>query len=382
MLYCSRQRSVRTCAKRPATRTTVHPIRLTLCIARIIGTACALAIVLAVAACRPADRAPSIGPNAPAAPVIIYCSADEAFARPLLVEFEKRTGQKVRPVFDSEAGKTTGLIERIRAERGRPVADVWWSSEIYGTLQLAAEEMLAPYSPSTAADIPAEFKAADGAWTAFGLRGRVLAYDPRRLKPADLPQRWLVVTDAKWKGRIALANPLFGTTRGHMAQLMAAWGEPTYSTYVSELAKLEPRIADGNAHAVRMLVQGQVDLAWTDTDDVRVAKARGDSVDCVVPTFGGGADATAAERTMWIPNSVALVRSGGNPDGARRLVDYLVSAEVERALAVSESGNLPVRPALRGELGMTAHKLGAIDYARGAALLAKSDAINRAALLR
>ena len=61
--------------------------------------------------------------------VVIYVSADETIARPILDAFEASTGVRVRPVFDTEATKTTGLVSRLLTERDRPRADLFWSSE-------------------------------------------------------------------------------------------------------------------------------------------------------------------------------------------------------------------------------------------------------------
>src|SRR5205814_8193953 len=83
-------------------------------------------------------------PASAASSVVIYCSVDEEFARPLLAEFEKQSGITVQARYDTEAGKTTGLVERLRAERNRPRADVFWSSEIFGTIELAGQGLLSP----------------------------------------------------------------------------------------------------------------------------------------------------------------------------------------------------------------------------------------------
>lgn len=49
--------------------------------------------------------------------VVVYVSVDQPFAEPILNLFSKRTGIKVKPVFDVEAAKTVGLVNRIRAEK-------------------------------------------------------------------------------------------------------------------------------------------------------------------------------------------------------------------------------------------------------------------------
>ena len=75
--------------------------------------------------------------------VVVYVSVDEHVARPILQEFEERTGIDVLMVGDSESKKTTGLVERLRAEREHPLADVFWSSEAMQTIDLAEDGVLA-----------------------------------------------------------------------------------------------------------------------------------------------------------------------------------------------------------------------------------------------
>ena len=69
--------------------------------------------------------------------VVVYTSVDQNFAEPILAEFEAASGIDVQPVFDVEAAKTTGLVNRIIAEKDRPQADVWWSGECAQTIDLA-----------------------------------------------------------------------------------------------------------------------------------------------------------------------------------------------------------------------------------------------------
>lgn len=333
------------------------------------------ALVLIVPACDSRDDGPS------ARPIVVYCSVDEAFARPLLTEFEKSSGLRVRPKFDTEAGKTTGLVELLRAERRRPVADVWWSSEIFGTIELARDGVLAPHRPAGVDDIPEQFRDPGSLWTAFAVRGRVVAYDPRRTAPDDLPKRWAEFADPRYKGRVAMANPAFGTTRGHMAAMLAAWGEPAYRTYLEGLARNEVKLAGGNAQTVFMVARGQADFGWTDTDDVLVAQQRGDSVAMFYPDMDSP-DGRALPGTLWIPNSAGLVAGGPNPDAGRRLLEFIVSPLVEEKLAQSTSGNVPVRSSLQAKMSLDAPVWAEIDFAATAAALEKSDALCREILIR
>lgn len=322
------------------------------CLAPALGLVLALSPTLARADENPAPPPVKVT-------VVVYCAVDRDFAEPLLRDFATQSGLDIRPVFDTEAGKTTGLANKLLAERDNPRADVWWSGELFVTIDLARKGVFAPYRPPTAADIPEEYRDPEGYWTAYGLRARVIAYDPKRTRPEDLPRSWAALTDAKYKGKVALADPRFGTTRGHMAVLCSLWGEAELTRFLQEIRENDYRRANGNAHALLLLKQGLVDFAATDTDDVIVARRRGDSIDMIYPRLDHpishrpgepGETGTTIHGTLWIPSSVALVKGSRNPAAARALVDHLASRDIERALALSDSQNVPVRGDLRREV--------------------------------
>ncbi|MCG8404412.1 MAG: extracellular solute-binding protein [Phycisphaerales bacterium] len=343
--------------------------------------ACAFALLCVVSTVCGCKKSPSDEPAAEQS-VVIYCSVDTAFAKPILDDFERRKGIKVHARFDTEAGKTTGLVNKLLVERTSPRADVWWSSEIFGTLQLAREGILTAYRPGTAKDIPDRYKDADGLWTAFGLRGRVVAYDPKRTRPEDLPRRWADFTDPQYKGRFAMADPRFGTTRGHMATLLSLWGRDAMVRFHEGLRKNEFRRADGNSHAVLMLTRGVVDFVATDTDDVIVARRRGDSVAMIYPDMDSPDGERRVSGTLWIPCSVAMVKGASHPSAAEELIDHLVSRLIERKLYASDSKNVPVRPMLRAELDAIAVGESHVDYSAAAAVLEQSDKLVTDVLLR
>jgi len=277
---------------------------------------------------------------------VLYCSVDEAFARQVVDRFENQSDIDVTLVTDTEAGKTTGLVQKLRLERDRPRADVFWSSEQSQTVLLARDGIFAPYQSPVAADIPEQFKDTDHLWTGIALRARVLAYDPRRVKPEELPKTWEQLADVQYASGLTIANPLFGTTRGHVAAMYAAWGPDRFRQFVTSLSDNRAAVVDGNSTAVRQLIAGRVRFAMTDSDDVSVVRAKGHAIEQVFCDMGDGG-------TMVIPNTVALVAGAAHPEAARELIDYLISAEVEKLLAKSDSANYPVRASLRKKLNIT-----------------------------
>jgi len=281
------------------------------------------------------------------ADVILYVSADETVARPVILAFEQQTGLHVGVVFDTEQKKTTGLVNRLRDERDRPQADVLWSSEVFNTVRLADEGVLAPYESAATEGWP--LRDARGRWYGFAARPRVIVYAPDRVGPDDVPQTWMALTDPRWQGRIVMADPRFGTTGGHLAAMRTYWselaGDAYYEAFLLGLADNRVKLLPGgNAAVVQAVADGEADVGLTDADDVWAAKRRGYDVEMVLPRHGleGGVGA----GTLLTPNTVALVAGGPHPAEAGRLIDFLLSPAVERMLADSVSHNVPVGPGL------------------------------------
>ena len=98
--------------------------------------------------------------------VVVYVSEDQVFSEPILKDFERETGITVKPVFDTEEAKSTGVMNRLLAEKNNPQADVYWANEPIRAEVLKQENVAAPYQSPSAEGILAEFKDPQGFWTA------------------------------------------------------------------------------------------------------------------------------------------------------------------------------------------------------------------------
>jgi len=268
-----------------------------------------------------------MGCSVPRSPeVVVYTSVDQPHSEPVLEAFEQRSGVRVRAIYDIEATKTTGLISRLVAERDRPQADVFWSSEIAQTLRLKEQGVLAPYASSAAEDIPAAYRDPDAYWTGFGLRARILIVNTNRLDSTDYPDSIFDLLDPKWQpGEVGFANPLFGTTATHAAALYAVLGAQAAYSYFHALHDQGARVVDGNSVVRDMVASGDLTVGLTDTDDAAVAVREGKPVKIIFPDQDG-------LGTLFIPNTVALVAGGPNPEQGRTLIDFLLGEEVETVL--------------------------------------------------
>lgn len=267
----------------------------------------------------------------PGREVVVYTSVDQVYSEPILRRFERQSGIRVKAVFDVEAAKTVGLVNRLLAERERPRCDVFWNSEVVRTIVLKRRGVLAPYRSPSARDVPEAFRDPEGYWAGVALRARVLIYNRELLPPERVPRSILELARPAWRGKVAMAYPLFGTTATHVAALFVALGSQRTEALLRALRD-NALILDGNAMVRDAVVEGRVPLGLTDTDDVNVALAAGKPVGMAFP-----------RETLLIPHTAVLVRGCPHPEEARRLIDYLLSPEVERELLRLGAAQFTVR---------------------------------------
>lgn len=285
--------------------------------------------------------------------VVLYSSVDDYLLRDVVRAAGAEVGLRVRVVGDTEATKTTGLALRLLAERSSPRADVWWSSEPIGTVRLARRGVLEPATSRAEGDFagawPAGLRAGDRTWYGFALRARVIVFSTDRVRPADAPRRLRDLAAPRWAGRVGIARPQFGTTRAHMAALLHLCGPEALRGWLSALKDAGLRLYDGNAAVVRAVAFGEIDAGLTDTDDVHAGRRRGWPVDLAFEVHDDGPPERGlpSRGPVALPNTVALVRGGPNPDAGRALLDFILSERVERMLADSDSRNAPIRDAVR-----------------------------------
>ncbi|MHB1560231.1 MAG: extracellular solute-binding protein [Isosphaeraceae bacterium] len=297
--------------------------------------------------------------GAPSAPVVrVYSAQDRVFAEPILTAYRKQSGVKLLPKFDVESTKTVGLANDIIAEKARPRCDLFWNNEILNTLRLKKQGLLEPFKPSHVEEIPATFKAEDGTWYGFAGRARVLIVNTKLVPEADRPKGIRDLLDPKWKGKIGIAKPLFGTTATHAACLFAAWGDEKAKEYYRALRANGVQVVSGNKQVATAAGAGQIAFGITDTDDAMGEVEAGSPVAIIYPDRGPD-----ELGTLFIPNTVAIIKGAENIAPARALADYLLSPEVEAALAVGPAAQIPLltstKAPARVETPKTVHAMAA-----------------------
>ncbi len=283
--------------------------------------------------------------------VVVYTSVDDVFTRPVAEQFEKDTGIKVELVPDTEETKSTGLLNRLIAEKSRPQADVFWSGDPARAGILKKRGVTAAYQSLTATGLPAEFSDPEHHWTSFSTRVRILLVntDHPAVKAGPMPSSVRDLADPRFKGQTCLANPLFGTTSMHAAAMFQSLGEAEAKKFFESLTANETHMLSSNGEVRRRVSSGEFALGLTDTDDGAEAVRDGKPVKVIFPDEKG-------MGTLLVPNAAVLIANGPNPDNGKRFIDYLLRAETEEELAKGDAAQIPLRPDVAPPPGFPALK--------------------------
>lgn len=298
-------------------------IAKTMIVAQVIG-----GLLSCIAGCGKSE--PSI--------VIAYTALDEEFSRPIFKDFTKASQIQVKAKFDAESTKSVGLAQEIIKERERPRCDLYWNNEILNTIRLEHAGLLRPYDSPQAAVFPANDRSPQNMWFGLAARARVLIVNTNQIPEERRPKSIRDLADPQWYERCGIAKPLFGTTATHATCLFAAWGDEKAKEFFHGV-KQNARIMSGNKQVAEAVASGSLAFGLTDTDDAIAVIEKGMPVTIIYP------DQNPDQiGTLYIPNTVALIKNSARAKEAEQLLDYLLSADVEKRLSAGPSAQIPLRP--------------------------------------
>ena len=236
----------------------------------------------------------------------IYTSQDQVYAEPILRDFEKQSGIKIRAIYDSEAVKTVGLVNRLIFEKNNPQCDLFWNNEELRTRQLATKGVL-----NTNMRIEA-----------FGTRTRQWVWNTNQISMASIPKDLFTLTNAHWRSKVAIALPLFGSTSTHFQILRQKWGKERWEQWCRGLIANDVITVDGNSVVVQLVGRGEVTLGITDSDDIRAG------LNNQLPIAGK----SIVEDGFIIRNSIGYIAGSPFQNLSKRLAEYLQSNSVKDSL--------------------------------------------------
>ena len=268
--------------------------------------------------------------------VVVYVSEDQVFSEPILKDFETDTGIRVKAVYDTEETKSTGVMNRLIAEKGNPQADVYWANEPIRAIVLKQKGISEKYYSTNSDGIPANFKDPQGYWTGFSARARVLVVSGEGLIN-QTPTSIFAYTDKRWGGKGVVANPLFGTTTSWVAALFTTWGEDIAGSFMEKMKQNGTKMSTSNGESTMLVANKEFVFSLVDSDDATNAIRDGKPVRQVYPDQEKG-----GLGCLVLPNAAVLIKGGPNPANGRKFIDYVLSPQTERKLAFADCAQIPL----------------------------------------
>ena len=277
--------------------------------------------------------------------LVVYSALDREFSQPVLEDLGSELQMQVRVKYDQESNKTVGLTTELVQTKQNPKADIFWNNEILHTIRLERLGLLEPITEADLNRFPQAYRSPTSHWCGFAARARVLIVNTDLLPDAtQRPNSIRDLADPKWAGRCTMARPVFGTSATHAAVLLSSLGDDQGLKLLAAMTS-NATIQGGNKQVAQKVAAGQFAFGLTDTDDAMIEIERGEPVVVVFPDqlknqFG----------TLLIPNTLAIIKNGPNPNRAQRMLKRLLEADIESRLAVADSAQLPLASDIEPDL--------------------------------
>lgn len=216
------------------------------------------------------------------------------------------------------------ILDRLRSERANPQADIWWGAPAEIFSQGADEDLLEPFRPSWADDIPVDDTDPQDRWFGTYLTPEVIAYNSEAVSAEEAPKEWDDVLDPRWRGQVLIREPLAsGTMRAIFASIIyresGGTGDPEagYEWLLRLDAQTKEYVLNPTLLYQKLARQEGLVTLW-DMPDIETLRATTDyPIDYVIP--GGG--------TPVVVDGIGLVRGSLSPETARDFIEFVGSEE-------------------------------------------------------
>jgi iron(III) transport system substrate-binding protein len=259
--------------------------------------------------------------------VALYSISPTPVVQAIADRFTKKYGIKVDIFRAGGAQIEQKLYLEMRS--GRVAADVIELGDATAVDQIAARGGIADYTPTNAAGLAPALIGAHGDWVTIAQHVYPIIYNNQKLTPAEAPQTYAALADPKWKDKLVVASPNYGSTQTILVEGLVeleGWG------FVQKLKANNVMVARGFPDLENAIATGER-LAGIDIS-IRLVQAlqQGAPLGAVFP----------ADGTIAVQDVVAVLKAAPHPNAARLLEEFLLSDELQRFLRTA--GMFPVKP--------------------------------------
>ena len=285
----------------------------------MLGAAAILALSVALAGCGGGDKKADKKAGGTKGEIMVYTS----IYPDIIDNMCKPNVAKAFPEMKVNwfQGGTEKVVTKITGEiKAKKIgADVLMVADPSYYLKLEDQKLLLPYKSKEEKNLIND-KAADGAWYAVRVCNMIIAYNADKLKAEDAPKNWTDLADPKWKGKIAMPNPMLsGTAYVAVGALADKYGWE----YFDKLKANGLRVEEGNSAIQNKLLTGEYAAAMILEENIlKLANTKKETLKVIYPKDG----------VVQVPSPIAIFNTTKNPEGAKALVDWWLSKEGQQAV--------------------------------------------------
>jgi ABC-type Fe3+ transport system, periplasmic component len=281
---------------------------------RIIVLCCALVLMFCALACQSKNSGEK-------RTLLIYTPHGQDMLRDFVARYKQLHPEVEVQFFDMGSQE---VLARVRAERNRPQADLWWGAA-HTTFQTAAEEnLLAPYRPTWADKVSENSRDAQDKWYGIYETPEVIVYNSEAVTAAEAPRDWDEVLDEKWRDKILIRNP------NPSDSMRAIFGAMIWRYYHETnspaggydwLRRLDANVheytADGTLLMQKLARREGLISLWNMPDARLFQEQKKLPVAYTIPASG----------TPVIIDGIALVRGAPHEEEAKRFYEFVTTPE-------------------------------------------------------
>ncbi len=256
--------------------------------------------------------------------LVVYSGRNQELVGDLLKRYQDDTGAKLQIRY----GDSSDLAATLLEEGENSPADVFLSQDAGALGAVQAKGLLAPLPQPVLDAVEPRFRSDEGRWVGLTGRARVIAYDKRELKPADLPRSVFDVPQKEWRGRVGWAptNPSFESFVTAMRRLK---GEPAAREWLEAMVANDTKTYPNNIAVRDAIANGEIDIGLINHYYVAEAVAE-EGADYPVGVFSPPNRDVGALVNV---SGAAIVAGTKRSAEARKLVEYLLSRKGQEYFA-------------------------------------------------
>jgi len=254
--------------------------------------------------------------------LVVYCTVQEEWCRPMVAAFEKATGIKVLMTRKSSGE----FYAQIKAESANPRGDIWWGGTGDPHLQAAEEGLTEPYKSPRMAELQdwamRQWEQAKGRTIGVYAGALGYSYNTEEAKKKGIPELkcWSDLLNPKLKDEIQVANPnSSGTSYTMLATLVQLMGEDKAFEYLKALHKNVNQYTKSGAAPARAAATGESLVGITFQHDAVVQAIGGAPLKIVSPCEGTGYEI----------GSMSIIKGAKNMENAKKWYDWALTAEAQ-----------------------------------------------------